>query len=89
MKIEFNTLGGTKGRQETKPLFLHEETEVVETINNMLAGNLVISKDSFDQLQRFINHYQNLSHHMATTCGLWATDRKELVNHEDFFEIKF
>lgn len=75
MALEFNTPEGSLQRAQTKPLTLQEEMEVVEIINILLKKADSQSSSTHDLLQRFLNHYQNLNHHMATTVGLWATDQ--------------
>lgn len=82
--IHFNTPEGSKERQETKPLTLQEENKVIGILNK-----LVFTIEEEEILQRFVNHYQNLNHHMVSTCGLYATDQAILANHEGFFQIKF
>lgn len=86
--LHFNTPEGSKERQETKPLTLGEETKVVEILNDRING---LPEDLKGLLQRFLNHYQNLNHHKATTVGLWATDEPGKVSDPEklMFQIKF
>lgn len=100
--IEFNTKEGSEARQATVPLTLIEENRAIELMNALIESGykrnaledeedspLTYALDNEDVLQRFINHYQNMSHYRAYTEGLYATDKPEFATHKDFFQIKF
>lgn len=88
--IHFNDKEDKGGRRKTKALTLKQELKVIEILNSRLAGGYrrYLSKADIALIQRFVNHYQNLCHFKAYTTGLYATDRKELAKHKDFFQIK-
>lgn len=91
-KIEFNNAATAKARQQQKPLTLLKEKFVVESINNLIENSrLPVDSMVVSDIQEFVNHYQNLSHHMTTTVGLHATDRPDLITDPKkvLFEIKF
>jgi len=51
-------------------------------------------EDAWDKIWTFVpyssNRFKDLEHHEATTVGLWATDRPDLVKdtHNVLFQIK-
>ena len=83
--LHYNTKEVSQERQQTKPLNLQEEELVVTIFNEMLNGNWVRLKEEKELLQQFVNNYQNLNHYKATTVGLWATDRPDLLDEEKGF----
>lgn len=91
--IEFNTPEGSEKRQATKPLTLEQENKVIRNINALLTGSegLPLTDNEVEEIQQFVNHYENLNHFRVTTCGLWATDQPDKVQDPEklLFQIEF
>ena len=93
--IDFNTQAGAEARSKTKPLTLEQEQEAVNIINALIIFTRQKKTDTegLDEqlLQDFVNNYQNLNHHKAVTCGLWATDQPDKVidNEKLLFQISY
>jgi hypothetical protein len=92
--LHYNKKEGSQERQQTQPLSLEENQKVVDLINEFMScadARVHVSADEENLLYRFINYYQNLEHHKATTVGLWATDRPDLLDEEKGFhwQIEF
>lgn len=90
-RLHYNKVEKADERAKVVALTLGEENKVVNTMNLLLDG-YTITEVERERLQRFIYNYENLSHHRATTVGLWATDQPEKLAPYDkenlLFEIK-
>ncbi len=91
--LKFNDKESSKERGKTKSLSLKNEYKVIEILNKKLEAGFQtkISKSDLALLQRFINHYQNMSHYIAYTSGLWCTDQpnKVIDNEKVMFQLSF
>ena len=91
--LKFNDKESSKERGRTKPLSLKNEYKAIEILNKKLEAGFQTktSKADIALLQRFINHYQNMSHYVAYTGGLWCTDKPEKVIDNDklLFQLSF
>lgn len=83
-------LNDHEGRKNQKPLTVQQEKAIVQMLNAMIEYGGESDRVT-EALQMFINHYQNLSHHMACTTGLWATDVPEKVSDPEkmLYQITF
>lgn len=89
--IYYNDQQKSKERSSAKPLTLKQNEKVISILNERLFNNgykPILSKANQKLIQRFVNNYQNFEYHRTITIGLYATDKKELAKHKDFFRIK-
>lgn len=74
--IQFNTKESAALRSEThrNPPSLSNEKWAIESINELIDGKRDVDEASIKNIQEFVNHYELMSHHKATTVGLFAID---------------
>lgn len=91
--IKFNDSESSKERGNTNPLSLEDEYKVMDILNKRLSAGIQneIQEDDLELLQRFVNHYQNMSHYVLYTGGLWCTEhRDKIIDKENvLFQLSF
>lgn len=91
-KIVYNEPNDGERRVSACDITFEEEKEAIRELNKLCSFFDEFSGDakiSFNAIQKFVDNYQNLLHFKDISVGLYATDKEEYADKEDFFILEF